>query len=144
MSLLRASNISASGLTAERERIEVIASNLANARATRSPEGGPYRRRDVVFQAVALPESFESHLAGELNVPLGVKVAEVVVDKAPPREVFDPGHPDADARGYVSLPNVDPAEEMVNLIAAARAFEANVAAVEITRQLLQRSLELGR
>ena len=143
MSLLNAISVSSSGLMAERQRIETLVGNLANARTTRSPEGGPYRRRDVVFESVPLGASFAEELSSSIAVQ-GVRVAGVLVDDSPGQAVHDPSHPDADARGFVMLPNVDPVEELVNLTAAARAFEANLTAVDISRRLVERSIDLGR
>ncbi len=141
MSLIRAIEISASGLTAQRRRFEVIASNLANLNATRTPEGGPYRRRDVIFSAVQMESS---PFLSELEAEMGVVISEVVVDDSEPQRVYDPGHPDADPQGYVALPNVNPVEEMANLISAARSFQANLAAIAAAREMIQRSLDIAR
>jgi len=133
--------ISSSALHAQRLRMDVIAANLANAQSTRSPEGGPYKRRDVVLEA--LPGgSFDDALGAQGGG--AVRVARVVEDEKPPRVVFDPGHPDADARGYVAYPNVNPISEMVDLMAATRAYEANVAAVNATKRVLEAALAIGR
>lgn len=130
-------DIAASGLSAQRLRMETVASNLANAGTTRTPEGGPYRRRDVVFAATATP--FRDALDGALRQ---VSVVNVVEDASPPRMRFEPGHPDADAQGFVAYPNVDPVVEMVNLLGAARAYEANVTVLEATKNLMLRALEI--
>ena len=143
MSLLNAISVSSSGLLAERQRIETMVGNLANARTTRTPEGGPYRRRDVVFESVPVGGSFAEALSQAVQAR-GVRVAGVVVDDSPPQAVHDPSHPDADESGFVMLPNVDAVEELVNLVAAARSFEANLTAVDISRRLAERSIELGR
>jgi flagellar basal-body rod protein FlgC len=132
---------SASALAAERMRIEVAVSNLANAESTRGPDGRVYRRRDVVL-ASAPVETFDAAL-GRANAT-GVRVAGIVEDEAPGRRRFEPSHPDADKEGYVELPNVDPAEEMVDMLSAARAYQANLTAINLIRDLVQRSLELGR
>lgn len=124
-------DISASGLAAQRQRLEVVARNLANAETTRTPAGGPYRRQQVVFSA-ALEE------AG------GVAVDGVVTDPTPGRRVFQPGHPDADAKGYVTLPNVSVMEEMVDMIGATRSYEANVTALNATKSMIRKALDLGR
>ena len=134
-------NASASGLAAERMRIEVAVSNLANAESTRGPDGKPYRRRDVVLASSPV-DSFETAL-GNAGAT-GVKVAEVVQDQAPGRRRFEPSHPDADKNGYVEVPNVDPAEEMVDMLSAARAYQANLTAINLIRDMVQRALELGR
>ncbi|MDR5708902.1 MAG: flagellar basal body rod protein FlgC [Armatimonadota bacterium] len=142
MSLFRALEASASALTAERVRMEAIAGNLANANTTRGP-GGPYRRKVVLF--APLVSRFLASLGpvagGEAQ---GVVVAGIVEDPTPPRRVYDPGHPDADAEGFVTLPNVNPAVEMVDLIASARAYEANVIALNTTKQVILKALEIGR
>jgi flagellar basal-body rod protein FlgC len=130
-------DIAASGLAAQRLRMETVASNLANAATTRTPEGGPYKRRDVVF--AASPTPFREALDGALRQ---VRVANVVEDPSPPRMRFEPGHPDADSRGFVAYPNVDPVVEMVNLLGAARAYEANVTVLEATKNLMLRALEI--
>ena len=133
--------ISSSALQAQRLRMDVIAANLANAQSTRTPEGGPYKRRDVVLEA--LPGgSFDDILGAEAGG--AVRVARVVEDDEPPRVVFDPGHPDADAHGYVAYPNVNPITEMVDLMTATRAYEANVAAVNATKRVLEAALSIGR
>ena len=149
MSLLDAIAISASGVSAQRQRIETTVSNLANARTTRSETGGPYRRRDVVFEATPVsPGSFSEELSLSLSAladaPMGVRVASVVPDPGPPQTVYDPGHPDASPEGYVSFPNVNPVEEIVNLVSAARSYEANLTAISVSQQLVERALELGR
>jgi flagellar basal-body rod protein FlgC len=133
--------ISSSALQAQRLRMDVIAANLANAQSTRSPEGGPYKRRDVVLEATS-GGSFDDILGAKAGG--AVRVARVVADEKPPRVVFDPGHPDADSRGYVSYPNVNPITEMVDLMAATRAYEANVAAVNATKRVLEAALSIGR
>jgi flagellar basal-body rod protein FlgC len=132
---------SASALAAERMRIEVAVSNLANAESTRGPDGRPYRRRDVVLAAEPV-EAFDAALGRATST--GVRVAAVVEDQAPPRQRYEPGHPDADANGFVALPNVDPAEQMVDMLGAARAYQANLTAINLIRDLLQKALELGR
>lgn len=132
---------SASALAAERTRIEAAVSNLANAESTRGPDGEPYRRRDVVLQAAPV-ESFDAVLGRSTAV--GVKVAAVVTDKSAFRRRYEPSHPDADAEGYVALPNVDQAEEMVDMVGASRAYQANLTAIGLIREMVQRALELGR
>jgi len=136
--------ISASGLRAQRLRMDVIAANLANAQSTRTPEGGPYRRRDVVLEAVRQSESFEDMLASGGAATEAVKVARVVADPRPPQVVYDPGHPDANAEGYVALPNVNVVTEMVDLMSATRAYEANVTALNATKRVLEAALDIGR
>ena len=133
--------ISSSALQAQRLRMDVIAANLANAESTRTPEGGPYKRRDVVLESMP-GGSFEDVMGAASGG--AVRVARVVEDEKPPRVVFDPGHPDADPRGYVSYPNVNPITEMVDLMAATRAYEANVAAVNATKRVLEAARSIGR
>jgi len=132
---------SASALAAERMRIEVAVSNLANAESTRGPDGVAYRRRDVVLESS--PVGDFDHVLGRAS-SVGVRVAAVLEDSASPKRRFEPSHPDADPEGYVALPNVDPAEEMVDMVGAARAYQANLTAIGLIRDLVQRALELGR
>jgi flagellar basal-body rod protein FlgC len=134
-------SVAASALSAERTRIEVAVSNLANAESSRGADGRPYRRRDVVLTTEPV-RSFDSAL-GEASAT-GVKVAAIVEDTSPARQVYDPSHPDADAGGFVALPNINPAEEMVDMVGASRAYQANLTAINLIRDLVQRSLELGR
>ena len=132
---------SASALAAERTRIEVAVSNMANAESTRGPDGQPYRRRDVVL-AADRNASFDAALGRAGAV--GVSVAAVVEDQAPFRRRYEPSHPDADGEGFVALPNVEPQNEMVDLIGASRAYQANLTAISMIRDLVSRALELGR
>lgn len=132
-------NIAASGLGAERLRMEVVANNIANAAVTRTPEGGPYRRRDVAFETVL------SEIEGGADSKLGgVRVAGLVVDQSELPRVFQPGHPDADAEGFVAMPNVNLPIEMVNLITASRAYEANLRVAQSFLELSQSALALVR
>ena len=137
--------ISGSALRAERLRLDVIASNLANATTTRTPEGGPYRRRNVVFTAEPLESDFASTLEAlsEQGARRAVEVSDVVEDSSPLHMVFDPGHPDANAEGYVAYPNVNPVAEMVDLMSATRASEANVQAVNATKRMSEAALSIG-
>ncbi|HEV7772037.1 MAG TPA: flagellar basal body rod protein FlgC [Conexibacter sp.] len=146
MGLFDAIDVAGSGLAAERLRMDVTAGNLANAQTTQGADGQPYRRREVVLQeAQAGGQSFGSMLASASASPVnGVQVAGIVEDPAAPRRVYDPGHPDADAQGYVSLPNVNPVTEMVDLIGASRTYEANVTAMQAAKQLFSKTLELLR
>lgn len=132
---------SASALDAERFRIETAVSNLANAESTRGPDGQPYRRRDVVLESTPI-DNFDAFLGR--SGATGVRVQTVVEDTEPPRLRYEPGHPDANAEGYVALPNVDTAEEMVDMVSSARAYQANLTAINLIRDLIQRALELGR
>lgn len=139
MSLTSAIDASASALDVQRARMEVAVSNLANADSTRGPNGEPYRRREVVLESTS-PDSFGATL--DRVQAAGVKVAGVVEDQEPFRRRYEPGHPDADAEGYVAMPNVDVPEEMVNMIGAARAYQANLSAISLVKDTLQRSLDL--
>jgi flagellar basal-body rod protein FlgC len=145
MSLFGGLEISASALTAERLRMDVVAENLANAQTTRGADGNPYRRKEVILQERA--GSFGASLSaamGDKGDAKGVEVAGVVEDQTPLKRIYDPGHPDADAEGYVSMPNVDTVTEMVDLIGAQRAYEANVTAMQAAKQMFARTLELLR
>ena len=145
MSYMSAMEIIASGLSASRLRINLVASNLANANTTRTAEGGPYRRRDPVYQATPLRSSFSQLLNNRLDSSLrGVTVASVVTDQRPPRTVFNPAHPDADAAGMVRLPNVNVVEEMVDMITASRAYEAGVTAMQSIKAMANKALSIGR
>jgi flagellar basal-body rod protein FlgC len=134
-------SVAASALSAERTRIEVAVSNLANAESTRGADGKPYRRRDVILTTDTV-ESFDGAL-GRASAT-GVKVAGIVEDTSPARRRYDPSHPDADKEGFVELPTINPAEEMVDMVGASRAYQANLTAINLIRDLVSRSLELGR
>jgi flagellar basal-body rod protein FlgC len=140
MNILDTLRISASGLTAQRVRLQAISSNMANARSTRTEEGTPYRRQMPIFQAVEA-NSFGSELAQQLS---RVEVVDVERSEAPFRQVFDPGHPDADEDGYVQYPNVDILHEMVDLMNTSRTYEANSNVTETTYKMANQALELGR
>lgn len=143
MSLFSAISVGASGMSAQRARAEVLVENLANADTTRTPGGGPYRRKDVVFETSPVAEEFSSIFAQQVGTG-GVAVAGVVTDTAAPQRRYIPGHPDADADGYVAFPNVNPAEDMVDLMGAARGYEANVASITAVKDMIQRSIDLLR
>jgi flagellar basal-body rod protein FlgC len=143
MSLFGGLEISASALTAERLRMDVVAENLANAQTTRGADGQPYRRKEVVLQERS--GSFGASLSAAMNQRGGgVEVAGITEDQTPLKRVYDPGHPDADDEGYVAMPNVDTVTEMVDLIGAQRAYEANVTAMQAAKQMFSRTLELLR
>jgi flagellar basal-body rod protein FlgC len=122
----------------------VLAQNLANAETTRTPDGGPYRRQDVVFQSEQLPETFGSVFSQQMANPTGVSVSDVIVDDRDPERRYLPGHPDADKDGYVAFPRINPAEDMVDLMGASRGYGANVAAVAAVKDMIQRSIDLLR
>ena len=143
-------NVSATGLTAERLRMDVTAENLANAQTTRGADDQPYRRKEVVLSEVQ-SGGFGAQLAkavgagsGSGSQPGGVEVAGITQDQTPGKLVYDPGHPDADAQGFVTLPNVNPVTEMVDLITASRGYEANVQAMNAAKQMFTRTLDLLR
>jgi flagellar basal-body rod protein FlgC len=145
MSLFSVLSVSASGMAAQRARAELLVENLANAETTRTPEGGPYRRKDAVFEARPVETPFASvfeALRGE--GAQGVAVREVLVDSREPEKRYLPGHPDAGADGYVAVPRMNPAEEMVDLMGAARNYQANVAAISAVKEMIQRSIDLLR
>ncbi|HWV86473.1 MAG TPA: flagellar basal body rod protein FlgC [Capillimicrobium sp.] len=147
MGLFDSLSISASGLSAERLRMDVTAENLANAQSTQGADGQPYRRKSVVLGAAG-QDGFAGALAraqgqgGSGRTAAGVEVVAIVEDDQPGRRVYDPGHPDADQQGYVTMPNVDTVTEMVDLISASRSYEANVSAMQTAKQMFGRTLEL--
>lgn len=142
MSLFRTVDLAATALSAQRQRMEIAAANMANAETTRTPEGGPYRKRSVVFGTEPARLSAVAKKAG--RVEGGVRVEKIVADATAPAVRFQPGHPDADADGYVRFPNVNPTEEMVDLIAASRSYEAGLSVIRVARQMLQATLNLVR
>ena len=143
MSLFSSLSVSASGMNAQRTRAELLVENLANAETTRTAQGGPYRRKDVVFQSQGVDSAFSNVLAGEMGGESnGVAVSDVVVDQRDPERRYLPGHPDAGPDGYVSFPRLDPAEEMVDLVSASRGYQANVASMTSVKEMIQRSIDL--
>lgn len=140
MNYLQSLRISSSGMNAQRRRMDIIASNLANSETTRSGKGGPYRRKMVVMGAKAITD-FDQILASEVE---GVHVQDVVEDATPFKKIYNPAHPDADADGYLHKPNIDLVVEVTNMLMARRAFEANVSAIKTTRQMALKALEIGR
>jgi flagellar basal-body rod protein FlgC len=145
MDFFSSMRVSASGLEAQSKRMNTISSNLANAETTRTAEGGPYRRQDPLFAAVTDRESFGEILDSQLDENVqGVMVEDIVRDEKPPRMLYDPSHPDANAEGYVAMPNVNPVEEMANMISAQRSYEANVTALNSAKAMAQKALEIGR
>lgn len=145
MGFFKSMAISSSGLSAQRLRMNTLSANLANANTTRTEEGGPYKRRDVVFSASPTGSPFEDFLNGTNGAQLSkVKVVDIHEDTKEPRLVFDPTHPDADGEGYVQMPNIQVMTEMVNMITATRAYEANATAVNEAKQMAVKSLEIGR
>lgn len=142
MSLFSSLQVSASGMAAQRTRAEMLVENMANAETTRTPEGGPYKRKDVVFTSDLQASPFSAVFQNELAE--GVRVADVITDDRPPQLRYMPGHPDADANGYVAFPNMNPAEEMVDLLSATRSYEGNVAAMSAVKEMINKSIELMR
>jgi len=143
MSLFSVLSISASGMAAQRTRAELLVENLANSETTRTPEGGPYRRKDAVFESAAVTSPFASVFDAEMQAG-GVAVSQIVTDNRAPERRYLPGHPDADADGYVAFPRINPAEDMVDLMGASRSYEANVAAIGAVKDMIERSLDLLR
>jgi flagellar basal-body rod protein FlgC len=144
MSLFSAISIGASGMAAQRARAELLVENLANAETTRTPEGGPYRRKDAIFTSAPVESQFSSVFNEAWNAPTGVAVSEISVDTRDPEKRYVPGHPDADAEGYVAFPRVSPAEDMVDLMSASRNYEANVAAISAVKDMISKSIDLFR
>jgi flagellar basal-body rod protein FlgC len=145
MDFFSSMNVSSSALSAERTRMNLISSNLANANTTRTPEGGPYKRKDAVFAAAPVENRFNRALDGATAQQVRkVEVSEVIEDQNPPRLQYDPGHPDANPQGYVAMPNVNVVEEMADMIGATRAYEANVTAVQAAKNMAMKTLEIGR
>ncbi len=143
MSLFSSLSVSASGMEAQRTRAELLVQNIANAETTRTADGGPYRRKDVTFQAQGVNSPFASTLSDAMgNGDTGVGVSEIVTDQRDPERRYMPGHPDAGADGYVAFPRLNPAEEMVDLVSASRGFQANVASMSSTKEMIQRSIDL--
>ena len=144
MSLFSVLSIGASGMAAQRTRAEILTENLANSETTRTPQGGPYRRKDVVFETTEVASPFSSLFDAQVQAPGGVAVSDIVTDMSAPEMRYLPGHPDANADGYVAFPNIHPAEDMVDLMESARNYEANVAAISSVKDMIQRSFDLFR
>ena len=142
MSLFSSLSVSSSGMHAQRTRAELLVQNLANSETTRTPDGGPYRRRDAVFTSNDQVSPFSATFQNEIST--GVSVSDIVEDARPPERRFLPGHPDADKDGYVAFPNINPAEDMVDLMSAARGFSANIAAMTAVKDMINRSIDLMR
>ena len=142
MSLFSSLSVSASGMSAQRVRAELLVENLANSETTRTPEGGPYRRKDVVFTTAGQSSPFSSVFSEAIGT--GVEVADVKVDTRDPERRYLPGHPDADRDGYVAFPRINPAEDMVDLMGASRAYQVNVTAMSAVKDMILRSIDLMR
>jgi len=145
MSLFSVMSVSASGMAAQRTRAELLVENLANSETTRTPGGGPYRRKDAVFASEAQISPYAAVFQTEMQSGVtGVRVADVVEDTREPDKRYLPGHPDADKDGYVAFPRIDPAADMVDLVGASRGYQANVAAVSAIKDMINRSIDLMR
>ena len=147
MSFISSFNVSVSGMAAQRQRVNTISENIANANTTRTAEGGPYRRRIVTLAAVSNDRTFEEELRSQersLDTATEVKVVGISQDNRAPILRYEPGHPDANEEGYVSMPNVNMMEEMVSLMEASRSYEANTAAFNATKNMAQSALDMGR
>lgn len=137
--------VSSSGMTAQRMRMNTISSNIANINTTRTPEGGPYRRKDVVFESMPETRNFGEILTSEPDKNVQrVQVTDVAVDQGAPNYKYEPNHPDANEEGYVAYPNINLMEEMANMIQATRSYEANVSAMQATKDMATSALEIGR
>lgn len=143
MSLFSVLSVSASGMSAQRTRAELLVENLANSETTHTPEGGPYKRKDVVFssqpQTSPFSAIFQTEMSGGIN---GVQVSQVIEDPLPGDKRYIPGHPDADNEGYVTYPHIDPSADMVDLLGASRGFEANIAAISAIKNMISNSIDL--
>lgn len=147
MSIFKSINISASGLTAERTRMDIIAKNIANIGTTRTQSGEPYKRQMAIFKEVRKKPSFGQILDSKRRKESsggGVELVGIADDKSPFRKVYNPGHPDADELGYVTMSNVDPVTEMVDMISATRSYEANATALTSSKNMLLKALEIGK
>ncbi len=144
MDLIKTMDIAAAGMTAQRTRLNVISMNLANANTTKTDEGTAYRRKTVIFEAVPSEEPFSGKLEQSLDAEIqGVKVREITPVRGDLKRIYDPSHPDADQQGYVSLPNVNLVEEMVQMLNANRSYEANAAVIRTAKDMALRALEIG-
>jgi len=145
MDFMTALDIGASGLSAERTSINIISMNLANAKTTRTPEGGPYQRKSVLLTATEVDQPFSKHMQTALDQELrGVRVQHIATDNRPFKMVYEPGHPDADADGMVKYPDINVVEEMVSLMTAQRGYEANVSSMETVKAMYNKALEIGK
>jgi flagellar basal-body rod protein FlgC len=143
MSLFTSLSVAASGMAAQRERAEVLVENIANSETTRTPDGGPYRRKDAVFSTEQQVSAFSAAFQTELEATgTGVQVSEITIDQSEPEKRYMPGHPDADQEGYVAFPHVNPAEDMVDLMNANRNHQANVVAMSAVKDMIQKSISL--
>ena len=143
MSLFSSLSVSASGMAAQRTRAELLVENMANSETTRTPDGGPYRRKDAVFQSQQVTSPFSANFQSAMEATsTGAVVSEISVDQRDPDKRYMPGHPDADKDGYVSFPKMNPAEDMVDLMEASRNYEGNVSAISAVKDMIQQSISL--
>lgn len=143
MDVFNSFNIASSALKAQRTRLDTISSNMANIETTRTPQGGPYQRKLVVFEPQQ--PGFKQQLNSAMQTqPQGVRVSQILTDPGEPRMVFDPGHPDADESGYVAMPNINLLEETADMMMATRAYEANVSSIKASKRMALKALEIGR
>lgn len=145
MNIFTTFDIAASGLKAQTTRLNTVSANLANAETTSTPEGGPYKKKSVVFQTEKLPfkEQLDSSVQSREQAQ-GVKVAKIIEDTSPPQRIFDPSHPDAKEDGYVELPNISVFKEMVDMMSATRSYEANTTTIKSAKRMAMKALEIGR
>ncbi|MFO7727207.1 MAG: flagellar basal body rod protein FlgC [Desulfonatronovibrio sp.] len=145
MSFMKSLDIGASALSAERTHLNIISMNLANVNTTRTPEGGPYQRKTVLFESQPVETPFGKAMQTELDRELrGVRATSVLNDNRPAKMIYDPGHPDADQEGYVRMPDINVVEEMANMLTAMRTYEANVSSITTTKTMFNKALEIGR
>ncbi|NLD37383.1 MAG: flagellar basal body rod protein FlgC [Desulfatiglans sp.] len=145
MDLIKCMDIAASGMTSQRTRLNVISMNLANANTTKTADGTPYKRKTAIFRTVPINSTFEERLQNTMNKKIyGVEVKNIVPVDTPFKQLYDPTHPDADDKGYVHLPNVNLVEEMVAMLDANRAYEANASAIRAAKDMATKALEIGR
>jgi len=145
MDFMTAMDIAASGMSSQRTHMNTISMNLANVNTTKTADGGPYQRKEVVFQSVPVSDRFESMMRSELDREVkGVKVVRIQKDDRPLKQVHDPGHPDADQQGYVSYPDINVVEEMANMLTATRAYEANLSSMTTVRSMVAKALQIAR
>lgn len=145
MDFMTAFDIASSALSAERTNMNIISMNLANAKTTRTAEGGPYRRKSVTFAATPVESPFAKAMSSALDRELkGVRVLDIAIDKRPLKRVYEPGHPDADQEGYVFYPDINTVEEMTNMLASMRSYEASATSIENIKAMYTKALEIGR
>ncbi len=143
MSLFSVLSVSASGMTAQRTRAELLVENLANSETTRTPDGGPYKRKDAVFESASTSSPFSAVFQTEMGSGVtGVRISDIIQDTSEPDKRYLPGHPDADSNGYVAFPKINPAEDMADLIGASRGYQGNIAAMNAIKDMLHKSIDL--